>query len=216
MPATISLIGLWNYDPTILDGLAVPTGLDAETVKTNILLDCAELEILYPDPVFLKQAITIWSQERGPIWQKLQDTNLLEYNPIYNVEENRTETRTRSTAGERTRTSTAREESGTEEKGGSTTTSSSAALDSADGTFSDRERAKAEASQNSTSNGSRNENGNEKETGSENEIYTVKRAGNIGVTTSQHMLQEEREVRKFDVIRYIIEDFKQRFCLLIY
>ena len=184
MPATISLLGLWNHDPTILDGLAVPDGIDSETVKTNILLECAELEILYPDPDFLKQAITFWSKERGPIWQKLQNTNLLEYNPIYNVEEHRVETRERTTES-----STSGQSVG-----------SSAALDSPAGTFSDREKTRSEAAGN----------------GSEKETYTVERGGNIGVTTSQHMLQEEREVSKFDVIRYIIEDFKQRFCLLIY
>lgn len=40
--------------------------------------------------------------------------------------------------------------------------------------------------------------------------------GNIGVTTSQQMLEEERRVVQFNVISYIIDSFKSRFCILIY
>lgn len=41
--------------------------------------------------------------------------------------------------------------------------------------------------------------------------------GNIGVTTSQQMLEQEITVAgKLDVYAYIIRDFKRRFCLPIY
>lgn len=40
--------------------------------------------------------------------------------------------------------------------------------------------------------------------------------GNIGVTTTQQMIEEERRVVKFNVMDYIIDSFKRRFCLLIY
>ena len=40
--------------------------------------------------------------------------------------------------------------------------------------------------------------------------------GNIGVTTTQKMIEEQRGVVKFNIIDYIIESFKRRFCLLVY
>ena len=40
--------------------------------------------------------------------------------------------------------------------------------------------------------------------------------GNIGVTTSQKMIEEERRVSEFNIADYIIDSFKKRFCLLIY
>ena len=40
--------------------------------------------------------------------------------------------------------------------------------------------------------------------------------GNIGVTTTQQMIEEERRVSQFNIYDYIIESFKRRFCLLIY
>lgn len=40
--------------------------------------------------------------------------------------------------------------------------------------------------------------------------------GNIGVTTTQQMINEQREVVKFNISDYIIESFIKRFCVLVY
>ena len=40
--------------------------------------------------------------------------------------------------------------------------------------------------------------------------------GNIGVTTTQKLIQEQREIDLFNLYDIIIEDFKMRFCILIY
>ena len=40
--------------------------------------------------------------------------------------------------------------------------------------------------------------------------------GNIGVTTTQKLIQEQRDVDLFNLYDIIIEDFKMRFCILIY
>ena len=40
--------------------------------------------------------------------------------------------------------------------------------------------------------------------------------GNIGVTTTQQMIKEQREVVQFSTERYIIDSFIDRFCLLVY
>lgn len=40
--------------------------------------------------------------------------------------------------------------------------------------------------------------------------------GNIGVTTTQAMIEEQRRVVQFDVIHYIIRDFAKRFLILVY
>ena len=42
-------------------------------------------------------------------------------------------------------------------------------------------------------------------------------SGNIGVTTSQQMLEQEIEISaKLNVIKMIVDSFKERFCLLVY
>lgn len=40
--------------------------------------------------------------------------------------------------------------------------------------------------------------------------------GNIGVTTTQQLIKEQRAIELFNLYDIIIEDFKMRFCILIY
>lgn len=40
--------------------------------------------------------------------------------------------------------------------------------------------------------------------------------GNIGVTTTQKLIREQRNIDLFNVYDIIIEDFKMRFCILVY
>lgn len=47
-------------------------------------------------------------------------------------------------------------------------------------------------------------------------VHKGRMHGNIGVTTTQKMIQEQRELVKFNIIDYIIEDFKKKFCLKIW
>ena len=54
------------------------------------------------------------------------------------------------------------------------------------------------------------------ENSSRNNTRTGRAFGNIGVTTTQQMIEAERNVVKFNIVDYIVEDFKKRFCLLIY
>ena len=40
--------------------------------------------------------------------------------------------------------------------------------------------------------------------------------GNIGVTTTQQMIQQERDIVQFNIYDYITESFKNRFCISVY
>ena len=40
--------------------------------------------------------------------------------------------------------------------------------------------------------------------------------GNIGVTTTQKLIREQRDIEKFNLYDIIIDDFKMRFCILVY
>jgi len=46
--------------------------------------------------------------------------------------------------------------------------------------------------------------------------HTLHAHGNIGVTTTQKMIKEQRQVDLFNLYDIIIEDFKMRFCILVY
>ena len=86
MSATVSLLGLKRLNEGILGELVVPEGVDIELVKDNLLAETAELEVIYPDAVFMQAMIGRWSAKELPIWDRLYKTTLLEYNPIENYD----------------------------------------------------------------------------------------------------------------------------------
>lgn len=92
--ATLSILGLYNYDSTIFDLMCWPSEFtqdDKQATINNILMEGAELEILYPDAVFMKSAIAAWSYKEKLVWQRIHTASLLEYNPIENYRRNETE-----------------------------------------------------------------------------------------------------------------------------
>jgi hypothetical protein len=54
------------------------------------------------------------------------------------------------------------------------------------------------------------------DTGTVDNTHNARMYGNIGVTTTQQMIEQERGVVKFNIVDYIIDSFKGRFCILIY
>ena len=86
MPATMSLLGLYNWDNTILDGLVVPDGVDRVALINNLLRECSELEVLYPQPEAMKFFVSEWAKERISVWNRLEATLHYEYDPISNYD----------------------------------------------------------------------------------------------------------------------------------
>lgn len=46
--------------------------------------------------------------------------------------------------------------------------------------------------------------------------HHLRTRGNIGVTTTQEMIQQERDIVQFDIYEHIVNSFKLNFCLLVY
>ena len=91
----LTLIGLYNYDGTILDNFSLPstfTSQDVEDFKMNLLMEAGEFEVLYSNPTILKNMIGFWSRVHLPNWEHLYETMHYQYDPIKNYD--RTETHT--------------------------------------------------------------------------------------------------------------------------
>ena len=94
------------------------------------------------------------------------------------------------------------------------------AFDTAANTFTDKEKDTVSNS-GSTTYGKTNTNttryghtnGN---TYSKNDTEQIRAHGNIGVTTTQQMIEQERDMAKFNIFQFILDEFKQRFCVLVY
>lgn len=224
--ASLSLYGIFQYDDTILDGLNVPTGMDPDTVKNMLLIETAGMSILYPDAPFLKKAIALWSAERSDVWQKLYNTTVLVYDPIENYdrreessEENIGNEHVQSSQ-ERSTDSESRGSSQQHRYGENTATAANTAYNSND--FADTSKSTSSGSDDVMDSTVSSGSGTENVSGSGNKSSTDLRRlssrihGNIGVTTTQQMLQSEREVAEFCMVDYIVNDFISRFCVMVY
>lgn len=177
--ALLSIMGLYQYDPTIFDTMELPDGIERETMISEILTECSELECVIPDPDVFKTVINYWSKKNLQPWTKMYEAQIAEYNPLWNKDGTYRETETRNlrSTGETTGQVSAF----------NTTNFQNASKNNASGT----------------------------DTGT---ITRERREfGNIGVTTSTAMLTEEMEFRsKYNVYNIIVQDFKSRFCVLVY
>ena len=102
--ATLSPLGLYNWDHTIFDLMTIPTALDKDTLVDNLLAETSELEVLYTNPVVFKNLVAVWSAKQIDIWNRLYATTQYEYNPIENY--NRYETGSDSGTGRTTHSGT--------------------------------------------------------------------------------------------------------------
>lgn len=99
----LSIQGIYEYDPTVFAGFESPSYTDPDNVVytlnrddviNNILLQCAELEVVYPSPTMMKFAIGVWCASNLDAWNKLYASQLVKYNPIWNVDADITTGRT--------------------------------------------------------------------------------------------------------------------------
>lgn len=187
MRSTLSILGLYQWDDTIFENLVVPDGVDASLAVDSILFDNAELEIMYSDPEWMKSLIGMWSQRELPVWERIYKAITKEYDPLENY--NRTEVFDQTDTGS------------SSASGSATDTHKVTGYN--DGVLVDQSQ----------------DNGNSSSQG--NSSLVTKRnsnvKGNIGVTTSQQMLNQELDIaHRTDIYLYISESFKNRFCLMVY
>ena len=244
MRAILDLIGLYNYHPSLLNELELPESIEdmrADLID-NLLLETAELEVLYTDPDFLQKAIGTWSRKQSPIWAELYATTQYEYNPIWNKDGTIVEERDLA-ATEDVTTNVDREDKLQDKNTRNTEDKNTRNLEDKEtrnlSDTSDRDvygfnsSTAAPAEKNSvsgTGTDTFNHTGTDTvdHTGTQDIDTTVDRdttdtgtitrteQGNIGLTSTQQLILEQREVVKFNILDYIINEFRDRFCLKVY
>lgn len=236
--AELSILGLYSWDNSIFDNMCYPgefTVQQKQNVVDNILMECAELEVLYPDPVFMKKAIAAWSFKELPTWTRIYKAALAEYNPIENYrrheeESSDSEHSEQHSGNDKTVSSGQDTSSGTNTVNRSETTSAEN-TNSVTGYDSNAfvNRNKDAASGTATGTDSELTSGQiaygktdtlthgEQIDHTEENSRTLLAYGNIGVTTSQEMLKQELEIAGLmNITNIMVESFKNRFCILVY
>lgn len=80
----LSVVTMLKYDPTLFDGVDFPPGIDKEAAINAILLQNAELELIYSSLEPLRVALEVWSKSRAWTWQRYAKILATDYDPVEN------------------------------------------------------------------------------------------------------------------------------------
>jgi hypothetical protein len=144
-------------------------------------------------------------------YNKLLATEKLEYNPIenYSMTENGTDVRTPDLVSNTTA-------SGTSSGNATDISTNTSAVTTYDNTADFINQNKGTADTTNTTSTENSSTGKTTTTGTEKTTHEFKRSGNIGVTTSQQMIQSEREIADFSALSQFVNDIANLICLSIY
>lgn len=223
----ISIYGLLTADPDLFSEMVWPEGIsaeDAEDILNNILLECYELEVLYPDPVIMKKAIGIWARQWKPNFERILLALSEEYNPLHNFDRHEvySDLGTNSVGRSNQQSST--------ESGNAVSTTSEGYISDETGKvngynltegIADHDKSHKEntgaATGTSTNNGTSSISGSSSEAATNSLNHEGHLFGNIGVTESTTMLQHEIDTRaKYNFMEIITNSFRQKFCVGVY
>lgn len=224
----LTLSTLYSWDNRLFDNMIFPDGADKENFIDSLILSYGMCEPLYPDFDFMKDsAIPAWSKKWKSSIEKVYNVlESLDYEPIENYDRHEewsdSPDITRVSQASGTDTNELKSESSQSNENSGTDVNESKVSAFNESGYSPNE-------QNSTTYGSKMETENNgKDTGTttygrkdvNTEQGTTQHVGhvhgNIGVTTSQQMIQSELELRKQSFIDYCTGLFAQDLLLLVY
>ena len=220
--ACLSLLGLYTWNNGLFADMSYPDGWSTDEKQCfidNLLMEAAELEVLYPDWDFMKGAIKQWSAKEVLTWQRLFDAMMLDYDPIENY--NRIEATTDQHSGSIAHSGTdSASHSGYDSVVGSGTDTDTHSKSSFDNnTLATTEQMSMQKGSTETHNYNSALSNTHGETITDTTALTRRSNvhGNIGVKTTQSMLLEELDMRpKLNIINIMVESFINLFCILVY
>lgn len=192
MEATLTFEGLLEWDPDLFSTFSLPEELDRDTVINAIILKGTDRCVLWPDPEAMRGALAAWSALRMPAWSAMASALAKEYDPLENYDR-------REEGGWKDQRAGDIKQSGT-----NTSETEVAAYDSSDY----EPRAKETQTPNLTTTDG---------TSLTRTFQQYRVHGNIGVTTSQQMLESEMELRsRWNLVEMIAEETVAEFTFGVY
>lgn len=234
----MTMLGLENGlkvdNESIFDLLTLPDGIDKDDLVDNIILEGGEFEVLYADPHFFRQAVYTWSRKHYRTFEKWITALNIEYNPLENYDRfedwtdtgkeisNKKNNDTMSSNGTNNVDETVKEHDKTDTN--TVTENTVSAYDSSsyqpadktevDDTVDRNDNIDRTSKANNTNNVAST--GDEDYTKDNNGMHSGRIHGNVGVTTSQMMLQSELDIARFNIIQQITDLFLTEFTLMVY
>ena len=217
--AKLTINSFLNYsNNTLFDNLTLPDGINKDLLIDNIVMEAGEFELVYANLDFMKSAIGVWSAKNYRTFEKWIKALNVEYNPLENYD--RIEEWEEIHSGSKNGTTTTNESSSNSgsisNNQNNTSTNNVSAYDST--SLVTESQNIDGGSSSSSSSGNTSSNGTVTTNDSENasDLRNGRTHGNIGVTTSQQMLESELNIAKWNVYKHITDLFMQEFCIMVY
>lgn len=203
----LTLRGMYEYNPNLFDGITLPEKVDHDLTVSTILDYCGSNEVRYPDMTMLTAMILdffkIWDWK----FEKLAKTLDLEYNPIENYDRYEDSTHGTTHSGK-----------DITENGGKTTVTPNTTTESDYYGFNLAEGSRPVDK--STVSGSDVTQSESESSLTHDHVEDLKINshihGNIGVTTSQQMIQSEKELADFSIYYTIAMQFEDAITIPVY
>lgn len=214
MATLLTVAGLLDWDEQVLDGLNLCidyrnvatypdekfkffSGFENQRAKCKVVYECGMLECVHQNPETFKNAVCQWVSVNSYRWTNLFQTTLYKYDAISNYD--------RTEEWEETDVEHEAQNGEGSNNGNSTETHNVGAYNNA------MQKAGEDVSEGVSSynaTGSKDSNKTRK--------HRARMFGNIGVTTTQEMIEAERRVVSFDIADIIVKEFRQQFCIAVY
>lgn len=236
MVATLTLAGMIQYRPDILDNLQLPhvptyyeMGVNVDQIKQTWSISLEEfsaflcfhtmgMSLAIPDADYIKNAVGVWSASHVHEWQQMFNTLFYRYNPLWNKDAKTTESdldeRDVTTQGSHNQDVAGdnRATGYTNGYDGGNSTETDPITENSGRTINWTHADKTVGTTSSNSSGWTHDASHDRYSHSR----TVTEQGNIGVTQVQQMIDAERETAKYNIEEIIAEAFKNAFCIQVY
>ena len=211
----VTLWGFYQYDKTLFDNIVLPDGIEKENLVAEIMKNSGDLYPYHQVPEYLKRNITYWFTRRLFDFGRIYEALRMDYSPIENYDRKENISRDYENSGIDKASTTL----------GSTTTSTNigtndnenkvSAYNESD--YTNREKDIQSHNSTVTNTGSGTDTTQTEYGLKRKEVEDIRVHGNIGVTTSQQMIESEMSLRaKYDIYKIISKEFEREFLVQIY
>ena len=205
MRSTLSFNGLLIGYPSLFDGLQVPKEVNKDTVIEYLLSETMELEVMISSGPVMARALAAYSAAMLPSWTRYAKALGLEYNPLDTDER----TRTLEHSGEDSNTRSPNLTTTGQNNGSDSTTREVVGFDSAQLQMAEKNTTQLGTGNTITSTGTDTTEGTNRYT--DTETYQ----GMAG-KSAQSLVTAEIALASENIVAKIVDDIKQKFCLLVY
>lgn len=213
--ARVTLWGFYQYDKTLFDGIVLPDGIDKENLVSEIMRNSGDLYPYHQVLEYLKRNINYWFARRLFDFERMYKALRTEYSPIENYDRKENISRDYENSGADKASTTLGSSTTSTNVGSNDNENKVSAYNESD--YTNREKDTQSYNSTVTNTGSGTDTTQTEYGLKRKEVEDIHIHGNIGVTTSQQMIESEMSLRaKYDIYKIISREFEREFLVQVY